>query len=245
MGYEVVKKGGTVSATRLSRSGVGEPLIEPTFYYNKSMSGWSPLWSMIVDSSLWSEPDYVCKIFVTMLALKDGDHVVRLTAYQLAHRSHKTEAEVLEALKILSSPDKKRLEPQEHDGRRISKVPSGWLVLNGEKYREMIRGIRRREYQAKWQKGYRERQKNGDGVGSDAAVPTFEEVKEHGARSGVVFESCKSFYDHHENNNLWFNRFGKQINWQKKLVTWGADKRQDKFTQPPTKEDPAWQKKLD
>jgi hypothetical protein len=94
---------------------------------------------MIVDSSLWSEDDFICKIFITMLALKDSDDVCRLNAYQLAMRSHKTEKEVLEALKVLSSPDTLRVEPQPFEGRRIQAVEDGWKILNGEKYREMVR----------------------------------------------------------------------------------------------------------
>lgn len=124
------------------------------------MSNWCPLWSMIVDSSLWTEPDHVCKVFLTMLALKDADQIVRMSAYQLAHRSHKTEAEVLDALKVLSSPDKKRLEPQEFEGRRIEKTKEGWwLVLNGVKYREMIRSISRKEYKTKWMREFRQSKK--------------------------------------------------------------------------------------
>lgn len=104
---------------------------------------------MIVDSSIWEEPDFVCKIFVTMLALKDSDDVCRFNAYQLARRSHKTEKEVLEALQILSSPDHRRLEPQPNDGRRIMSVPDGWLILNGEKYREMVEAEMRK---ARWRR---------------------------------------------------------------------------------------------
>lgn len=129
------------------------------------MSGWAPIWSMIVDSSLWEEPDCVCKVFVTMLALKDHDHIVRLDSYKLAKKAHKTEQEVVEALKVLSSPDTRRIAPQEFDGRRIEKVLDGWLILNGEKYKQMMSRIHRLEYQAQWQRDYRARNpksSNGD-----------------------------------------------------------------------------------
>lgn len=123
------------------------------------MNTWTPLFSKIVDSSVWTLPDYVCKIFVTMLALKDADQVVRYNAFGLAQRSHKTEKEVLEALKILSSPDKNRLEPQPYEGRRIEKVADGWRLLNGEHYENMMRSLNRREYQRVKQKEYRAKNK--------------------------------------------------------------------------------------
>lgn len=84
-----------------------------------------------------------------MLALKDSSDVCSLNAYQLARRSRKSEAEVLDALKVLSSPDSKRIEKQEHDGRRIQAVDDGWLILNGQKYRELMRIEMRR---ASWRK---------------------------------------------------------------------------------------------
>lgn len=126
----------------------------------KEVRTWAPLWSSIVDSSLWMEPDYVCKVFLTMLALKDADHVYRGTAFNLARRSHKEEAEVLDALRILSSPDKKRMETQEFEGRRIKAVEDGWLILNGAKYRDMVRLEMKRARDRKAQAARRERLKN-------------------------------------------------------------------------------------
>lgn len=102
----------------------------------------------IVDSSLWTEPYFVRVLFVTMMALKDKDFIVRRSAFAIAQRAHMTEAEVLKGLKILSSPDKRRLEPQAWDGRRLQKVEEGWLILNGRKYREIIGAQKRREYKA-------------------------------------------------------------------------------------------------
>jgi hypothetical protein len=128
---------------------------------------WTPLFSKVVDSSLWEEPDYVVKIFITMLALKDADQVVRYNAYGIAQRARKTEKEVLDALKILSSPDKKRIEPQPFDGRRVEKVEGGWLLLNGLVYQEMMRGINRKEYKAAKQREYRERENEPAGQASN------------------------------------------------------------------------------
>jgi len=141
------------------------------------MNSWAPLWSGIVESSLWDEPDYVVKVFLTMLAVKDGDHICRFNAYQIGRKSRKDEVEVLEALRILSSPDTRRHEVQEYDGRRIKSVEEGWLILNAEKYREMVQIEMRRASWRKAQKVKREREREaslrgklntGEGVGAKA-----------------------------------------------------------------------------
>lgn len=120
---------------------------------------WTPLWSGIVESSLWDEPDSVVKVFLTMLAIKDADNIVRINAYQLAKKSNKTEQEVLAALTVLSNPDTRRSEPQEFEGRRIQAVEEGWLILNGEKYRERVQLEMKRARNRRAQAAFRERQK--------------------------------------------------------------------------------------
>lgn len=141
------------------------------------MNTWTPLFSKIVDSSIWAEPDYVVKIFLTMLALKDADQVVRYNAFALAQRAHKTEAEVLDALSVLSEPDRKRIEPQPFDGRRIEKVDGGWLLLNGQYYEDMMRSLNRRAYKASKQKEYREKKKT---VKSQKPLPGESAFVNHG-----------------------------------------------------------------
>ncbi|HEX6827247.1 MAG TPA: hypothetical protein VF077_13090 [Nitrospiraceae bacterium] len=116
---------------------------------------WSPIFSKIVDSSLWSEPDHVCKVFITLLATKDCDHVSRLTAYAIGQKCWPGNAEAertaLDALRILAEPDTRRIEPQPHEGRRIERVEHGWKILNGQYYEDMMRQIKRREYKRTWQ----------------------------------------------------------------------------------------------
>lgn len=119
------------------------------------MATWTPIFSTLVDSSVWLESDLVCKVWVTMLALKNRDQVVPFNAFQLGRKCNKDEAEVLEALKVLSSPDTKRLEPQAFEGRRIEKVDGGWRILNGKFYEDHMRALNRRSYKAEKQAEYR------------------------------------------------------------------------------------------
>jgi hypothetical protein len=113
-------------------------------------TNFTPIFEEIVDSSIWAESDMVVKVFLTMLAKKDRDYVVRASAFNIARWANKTEDEVLKALKVLSSPDKKRLEPQEFEGRRVKKVDDGWLLLNGQKYDMKMRLMFERARKARW-----------------------------------------------------------------------------------------------
>ena len=140
------------------------------------MNTWTPLWSGTVESSLWDETDLVVKVFLTMLAVKDADHVVRFNAYQLARKARKTETEVLEALKVLMAPDTKRQEKQPYNGARIKAVEDGWLVLNGEKYREKVSEERRKERNRKAQANWRARQ-----AGKPEPYPTARAVRSSGS----------------------------------------------------------------
>lgn len=142
------------------------------------MRTWAPLWSGIVDSSIWDEPDSVCKIFLTMLALKDADHIYRGNAYNLARQARKTEVEVLDALKMLSSPDTKRVEPQPFDGRRIEAVEEGWLILNGDKYRSLVQLEMKRARNRKAQAVFRAKLKKPDP--EQARIDKFIEAEEGG-----------------------------------------------------------------
>ena len=138
---------------------------------------WTPLWSKIVDSSIWFEPDVVRIVFITMLAKKDSDHVVRGTAFNIAKWSNKTESEVISALKVLSSPDNKRIEKQPFDGRRIEKVDDGWLMLNGEEYRRKVSDEMRKARLRRAQNTYRAKALNSGTplTGETAAVKRLEQ----------------------------------------------------------------------
>ena len=59
----------------------------------------------------------------------------------------------------------------------------------------------------------------------DASIPTWQEVQEQAKHSAVPEASAKTFFDHHENNSLWVNQFGRLIDWRKKLVSWAANDR--------------------
>lgn len=120
------------------------------------MNFWAPLSDGIVDSSIWEEPDHVFRAFIGMLSLKGADHIVRMDSYKLHRRLHMDHALVLDALKVMSSPDKRRL-GQPHEGRRLAAVEGGWIFLNGESYRDEVKKIMKRARDARAQANYRAR----------------------------------------------------------------------------------------
>jgi hypothetical protein len=124
------------------------------------MNTFTPLFSGIVESSIWDEPYHVRVLWVTMLAIKDFDHVVRRNDYQLHKRANISLEECQDALRILSSPDERR-QGQPFDGRRVEKVEDGWMVLNGQLYEDQMRDISRRFYKARKAREYRRTKKGG------------------------------------------------------------------------------------
>jgi hypothetical protein len=117
---------------------------------------WTPLWSMIVTSTLWGESKEVKILFVTMMAMKDCYGKVTATTSGLSRAAVLTFDETVKALKVLESPDEKSDTRQEFEGRRIKRVDGGWVILNSDKYRGMISDIKRRNYQRNWMAEQRE-----------------------------------------------------------------------------------------
>lgn len=148
------------------------------------MSCWSPLWSQIVNSSLWREPYHVRILFTSMLAVKDRNFIVYGDSFKLSDIAKITEEEAIDGLRVLSSPDTKRIAPQEYEGRRIRAVEGGWLILNAQKYRDMVR----REYKLQWQREARTKAKL-DGTKKDIARRATEADKAR--REAYMAEDAK------------------------------------------------------
>jgi hypothetical protein len=128
--------------------------------------GYTKLFNEIIMSTVWREPNHVRLLWITMLALKDRWHVVNASLPGLADSARITLEECQEALKVLSSPDPFS-RTKDDEGRRIRECDGGWIILNGEKYRNKMSLDERREYNRIKQREYRERKaKNSKDVKS-------------------------------------------------------------------------------
>lgn len=108
---------------------------------------YNKLFEKILDSSIWLEADHVRLVWITFLAAMDQDGVVHLSAPgNVAQRARVTCEAAIDALRVLESPDEKS-PTQEHDGRRIERIPGvGWVVLNSKKYRDIVKAAVQREH---------------------------------------------------------------------------------------------------
>ena len=111
----------------------------------------SKLDSGITKSSLWSEPLHVRIVFVSFLAEKDEFGFVSASRTGMIRTCNVTAEQFDDAEMVLLSPDPDS-KSKEYEGRRISKVEGGWIVLNHEKYRlpEQQKKEKHREYMRNW-----------------------------------------------------------------------------------------------
>lgn len=120
--------------------------------------GYTKLFSSIVASTIWREDDKTRLVWITMLAMKNERHMVEASVPGLADMARVTLAECEGALRKLERPDKWSRN-QGHQGRRIEKCDGGWLILNGEHYRQLMSYEERKEYQRLYHREYRKRKK--------------------------------------------------------------------------------------
>lgn len=108
-------------------------------------TGYTKLFSDIITSTIWQEPNDCRVLWITMLALKDEANICRATVPALSKLCNISLEQCESYLDQFQQPDKYS-RSQDFEGRRIEPVDGGFLILNGQKYRDMLRGQERRDY---------------------------------------------------------------------------------------------------
>ena len=99
---------------------------------------YNKLFTKILDSSIWMESATTRLVWLTFIASMDEEGFVQFaSAANVAHRARVTIEESEAALKVLESPDVNSADPS-NEGRRVEKVPGGWMILNSKKYRDLV-----------------------------------------------------------------------------------------------------------
>ena len=113
------------------------------------MSGYTPLFSSIVTSSIWQEDNATRLLWVTLLALADASGKIEGSIPGIANIANIPLEECKAALKKLESPDPYS-RTKENEGRRIHEIDGGWQIYNYKKFRDKAKS--RAEYYKNWRK---------------------------------------------------------------------------------------------
>lgn len=117
------------------------------------MSGYTPLFSSIIASTIWRESKETKILWITMLAMSDARGIVEASIPGLADMAKISLDECKASLALLMSSDEYS-RTKDHDGRRIREIDGGWQLLNHEKFRDKARN------RADYMRDYRSRNQN-------------------------------------------------------------------------------------
>ena len=99
---------------------------------------YNKIFTKILDSSIWLEPSPTRLIWLTFIAAMDEDGFAAFASVaNLAHRARVELSETQAAVDALEAPDPNSSDP-DNEGRRIERVPGGWMILNASKYRDLV-----------------------------------------------------------------------------------------------------------
>jgi len=131
------------------------------------MVGYTKLFSSLVYSTIWREPDHVRLVWITMLCMADKNGNVEASIPGLADLARVDLEDCKDALTRLSSPDEYS-RSQDFEGKRIEVADGGWLLLNYKKYRGKFVSEKIKEQNRLRQQKFRERQAAEDKVTHNA-----------------------------------------------------------------------------
>ena len=106
---------------------------------------YNKIFNKILDSSIWLEPTPTRIVWITLLAAMDQDGFAHFSALEnLAARARVTTDEAQAAVDCFLSPDENSANPA-NEGRRIERVPGGYMILNASVHRQTVNRIIQRE----------------------------------------------------------------------------------------------------
>lgn len=135
---------------------------------------YNKLFTKILDSTIWLAPSDHRIVWITLIAAMDQDGLAEFGSIEnLAARARVKLDVAQKAIKDFEAPDKHD-RTQEFEGRRIERVPGGWLVLNAVKYRDIVTSTVAREKSRERMRKFRERKEKTVGDGALRSVTPSE-----------------------------------------------------------------------
>lgn len=122
---------------------------------------YNKIFTKILDSSIWSASESTRIVWVTFIAAMDETGMVHFAGVDnVANRARVPLDRAKLAIEELERPDPDSSDP-ENEGRRIERVPGGWIVMNASKYRALVTKAiiqeQTRQRVAKWRENERKR----------------------------------------------------------------------------------------
>lgn len=139
---------------------------------------YNKLFTKILDSSIWLAPDQHRIVWVTLLAAMDEDGFVQFASVaNLAHRARVARDAAETAMAAFEAPDPDSGDPS-NEGRRVERVPGGWVVLNAGKYRVLVTREIAKEKTRERVARFRAKKGNGAVTPGNASVTPSESTSE-------------------------------------------------------------------
>jgi hypothetical protein len=182
---------------------------------------YNKLFGKIVKSSIWMQESATRLVWLTFLAVMDEDGFADLaSAANVAHTARVTLEEAEKALSVLSSEDPDSSDP-DNEGRRLERVPGGWIVLNSAKYRNIATRLHYKEqnrarvakHRAKCNEGVMEVKRSGNDhvmpSDTDTDTDSYTDKKKDTRANAQAFEQFWKHYPKKKNRKRAEDAFKK------------------------------------
>lgn len=137
-------------------------------------------------------------VWLTFIAAMDEEGFVQFASIEnVAHRARVGIEAASVAVRTLEEPDLNSSD-SDNEGRRIERVPGGWMVLNAKKYRELVTRVVIQEQTKNRVRRFREKKRTGNAhvtpgnenvTPSEADTDSKTRAKRTNARAETVAES--------------------------------------------------------
>ncbi len=202
---------------------------------------YSKLFSSLVHSSLWSEPDHIRLLFITLLALADRDGIVYGSRMGL-ERAALIDPDASDPWDRLMGPDNDSsdlMRNPDNEGRRIEEIPGGFKIINYTYYRSLRDAEDRKAQNREAQQRHREkvspsqplsatvsRRKPAQSLSLSDSLSAckrrpkdLREAVQYAKTKGISESDAEGFFDSMESGG--WTRAGKPLkDWKAALRTW-------------------------
>jgi hypothetical protein len=115
---------------------------------------WVPFFQDIRQSSMWAYDAETFKVWMTLLTMVDPEGFICAAIPGIAIAANIPITKVREAMALFEAPDPDS-RSQEHEGRRVERVPRGWLMLGFEEHRERAKHEAEKARKRRWARANR------------------------------------------------------------------------------------------